>query len=139
MRIAVLCIGLLMATVTGASAQGRDSVFADYPAYAAFVDNHIMRRSFTDLILQLGGRDEYTKEQLDANQRQMRGVWPQDFESVTVFNRQDLGGGVSQEGRMYWNGAAYAFFYAILHQREGELVVVNFALNSNIVPIMERF
>ena len=139
MRIAVLCIGLLVATVTGAWAQNRDSVFANYAAYAAFVDNHIMTRSFTDLILQLGGRDEYTKEQLDANQRQMQGIWPRDFEAVTVFNRQEMGGGVSQEGRMYWNGTAYAYFYAILHQREGELVVVNFALNSSIVPIMERF
>lgn len=139
MRFLVICLSLFLATTSAALAQNRDSIFADYAAYSAYVDSQIMSRSFTPLILRLGGRDEYTREQLDANQRQMEGVWPNDFENVTVFNRQDLGGGVSQEARMYWNGTSYAFFYAMLHQREGEIVVVNFALNSSIAPIMERF
>ncbi|MBM1570354.1 hypothetical protein JQU68_19320, partial [Sulfitobacter mediterraneus] len=52
---------------------------------------------------------------------------------------QDLGGGVSQEARMYWTGKSYCYFYALLHQRENDLVVINFALNSNSTPIMDRF
>lgn len=139
MRFLAICLSLFLAAASGVLAQNRDSIFDNYADYSAFVDNHIMTRSFTPLILRLGGRDEYTKEQLDANQRQMQGVWPNDFRNVTVFNRQDLGGGVSQEARMYWNGTAYAFFYAILHDRGTELVVINFALNTSISTIMEKF
>lgn len=90
------------------------------------------------MILRLGGRDEYTKEEIAGLQRQFDGIWAADFRNGTVFNRQDLGG-VSQEARMYWTGKSYCYFYALLHQRENDLVVINFALNSNSTPIMDRF
>jgi len=120
-------------------AQEKDSVFGDYAAYSAYVDRHIMTRKFSDLILRLGGRDEYTKEEIAGLQRQLEGVWPGDFLQSTVFNRRDLGGGVSQEARMYWTRSSYGYFYALLHQRENDLVVINFALNSDSTPIMNRF
>jgi hypothetical protein len=128
---------LLFAAV--ASAQEGDSEFASYEAYADFVDSQIKGRNFTLLIQQLGGRDEYTKEELAATQRQMEGIWQQEVQNVTVFNRANLGGGIWQEGRIYWTGQSYAYFYALLHQRADALVVINFLLNSSSKPIMDRF
>ncbi len=122
-----------------ASAQQRDGVFASYAAYAAFVDQRIMSRDFIPLIKSLGGRDEYTEEQLIGVNAQLLTAFPVDFSNVSVFRRQDLGNGVSQEARLYWTGENYAFYYAILHQRGDELVVLNFKLNSSVEPIMKSF
>lgn len=139
MRYFILCLGFLFGTSFSATAQTADSEFADYAAYAAFVDDQIMNRDFIPLIQKLGGRDEYTKEELAATQQQMRNIWPYNFRDVSVFNRRDLGGDVWQEARLYWTGNSYAFFYALMHQRPDKLVIVNFLLNSSSKPIMDRF
>lgn len=139
MRYLVLLVTLLFWVAPPLQAQTNDSEFRDYADYAAFVDRHIMTRKFTPLIQRLGGRDEYTPEELAGNQRQMEGVWPRNFENVTVFNEQDLGGGIRQEARAYWTGTSYAFFYAMYHQRDDKFVVIVFLLNSSSKPIMQRF
>ncbi|MGC1495947.1 MAG: hypothetical protein WA790_09065 [Sulfitobacter sp.] len=135
---AALLISLLWMS-NAAFAQISDGVFRDYADYQDFVDNRVMQRDFSTLILGLGGRDEFTKEELAGKQVQMENVWPYDFDNVTIFRQEDLGGNVSQEGRMYWTGKSYAFYYAILHQRENDLVVISFTINSSIKPIMARF
>ena len=132
-------VPLLLMLAGAAHAQTRDSVFEDYTAYEDFVDRRIMARDFIPLIQALGGRDEYTIEQLNQINGQLLGAFPVDFRNVTVFRKTDLGGGVRQEARMYWRDESYAFFYAILHERAGELVVLNFHLNSNIGNIMAQF
>lgn len=139
MRLFVLVLSLAAGLSTALRAQESDSLFPDYEAYAAFVDRHVMARDFVPLIQRLGGRDEFTEEELTANQRQMVGVWPRDFEKVTLFKQVDLGGGIRQEGRVYWTGTSYAFFYAMLHEREDDLAVITFLLNSSSKPIMDRF
>lgn len=123
----------------GAAAQQRDSVFSDYAAYSEFVDRHIMARDFTPLILTLGGRDEYTPQQLANTDFQLKAAFPENFSNSAVFHSDDLGNRVTQEGRIYWHGDNYAFFYAIYHLRDDGLVVLNFNLNSEISSIMEKF
>ncbi len=135
---AALLISFLWMSHT-AFAQIADGVFRDYADYEEFVDNRVMQRDFSTLILGLGGRDEFTKEQLAGKQVQMENVWGKDFDNVTIFRKEDLGGGVMQEGRMYWTGQSYAFYYAILHQRENDLAVISFTINSSIKPVMARF
>lgn len=139
MRYIVIFLFGLFAITTTAAAQSQDGIFRDYAAYSEFVDQHVKQRNFISLILGLGGRDEFTDEQLDITQREMVNVWRSNFDEMTFFRQEDLGGGISQEGRMYWTGKSYAYYYALLHQREDELVVINFTINSLIKPIMERF
>ncbi len=117
----------------------QDSFFQSYDDYAAFVDKSFFTRDFVPLILRLGGRDEYTPEQLAKNNADLNRAWPRPFEQVTVFRREDLGGGFSQEARAYWTGAQYAYFYALLHQRDDAFVVISFRLNTSSKAIMERF
>ncbi|MCB1332307.1 MAG: hypothetical protein KDK26_01295 [Roseivivax sp.] len=120
-------------------AQVRDSVFATYDDYAAFVDKRIQTRDFIELVQVLGGRDEYTPEQLRSVDMQLKAAFPVDLQNASVFRKEDLGGGVVQEARIYWTGEVYAFFYAILHMRGDDLVVINFTLNSSINEIMAKF
>ena len=134
-----LLIVILFLLPTASLAQVRDSVFTNYEDYNTYVDEKIMARDFIPLIQTLGGRDEYTTEQLNSVNNQMRSLFLVDFENVARFREEDLGGGMRQEGRVYWTGEQYVFFYAMLHQREGELVVINFNLNSSISAIMEDF
>lgn len=141
MRMSTLSLPLILSCLAApaAMAQVRDSVFASYDDYARFVDEKIMTRDFVPLVQVLGGRDEYTAEQLAGVNAQLLNAMPVDFTSVTVFRETDLGGGVRQEARMYWTGELYAFYYAILHDRGDEIVVVNFTLNTSVTEIMSRF
>lgn len=122
-----------------AYAQERDSVFTNYADYEAYIDKHIMARNFVPMVKALGGRDEYTPEQLAQVNRQLMGAFPVNFQNKTVYRKEDLGGGLSQEGRAYWTGESYAFFYAILHDRGDDLVVLQFALNSSASVINGKF
>lgn len=120
-------------------ALARDSVFDDYDSYAEFVDTHIMNRDFVRLIQTLGGRDEYTPEELDKIQSDFLRAFPRDFREKFVFLSEDLGGGMRREARGYHRGERYVWFYAIMHQRENDLVVINFRLNTSITRIMDAF
>lgn len=138
--INLLRVFAIAVVTTGANAAwAQDSFFKDFDAYEKFVDTSIMARDFIPLIQQLGGRDEYTKEQLDANNAQLLNVFRANFTGRNVFKVVDLEGGVRQEARMYWIGTSYAFYYAMLHQREDGLVVLRFALNSSSDKIMGLF
>ena len=139
MRYIIVVLISFFGIVNAAAAQEQDGVFPDYTAYSEFVDQSIMKRDFTTLILGLGGRDEFTDEQLTTSQAQMVKVWRKNFEEMTFFRQEDLGGGISQEGRVYWTGKSYAFYYAMLHQRQDELVVITFLINSISKPVMDRF
>ena len=138
MRFIAPFIAAFLLLTPAAQAQ-EDSVFRDYADYAAFVDEKIKTRDFGGLILRLGGRDEYTPEALTQNHAKLREVWPSDFNDVTVFRREDLGGGVLQEGRMYWTGKQYAYFYGLLHEQGDALVVISFHLNTSSRKVLERF
>ncbi|MGX9354057.1 hypothetical protein ACS3SW_02515 [Roseobacteraceae bacterium S113] len=120
-------------------AWAQDSVFRDYQDYARFVDRHVMERDFVTLIQRLGGRDEYTKEELSGIQRQFQGIYSGDFEKMAVLKEVDLGGGFSTEMRSYWGAYGYVWFGAMLHDTGRELVVINFRLNSNPGPVMELY
>lgn len=138
MRFFALLALTLMFAAPAARAQ-QDSVFESYSDYAAFVDRHIMTRDFIPLILRLGGRDEYTQEQLETTAAQLQRAWPVDFQSSSVFREENLGGGIRQEGRIYWTGTSYAYFYALLHYRTDGFVVISFHLNTNSSKVLERF
>jgi hypothetical protein len=132
-------IAILLLLPATTLAQDRDSVFSDYASYARFVDQMIMTRNFEPLVLQLGGRDEYTPEQLASTNHQLLRAFPYDFKNAAVFRQTDLGGGMIQEGRVYWIGDSYAYYYAILHQRTDSIIVLSFNLNSSIGTIMDKF
>lgn len=139
MRLFFSCVSALFVWVSTVTAQEQDSVFADYETYAAFVDRHITQRDFIPLIQRLGGRDEFSSDQLVKLQSQFINAWPQNFRDTAVFRQVDLGGGLKQEGRMYWTGTSYGFYYALLHQRPEALVVINFKLNTDVDAIMASF
>lgn len=132
-----LIFGLLLAAPMAQAEE--DSTFASYDEYSAFVDDKIKSRDFAPLILRLGGGNEYPPEEMAENNKKLLEAWPIDFTNSTIFRHEDFGGGVMQEGRLYWTGTKYAFFHALLHQHEGKLTVVSFYLNNKSKPVMERF
>jgi hypothetical protein len=121
------------------AAQDDDSAFDDYGAYNAYVDRMITTRDWIPFIQQMGGRDEYSTEQLTKIEADFNGLYPRAFTSVSLFREVDLGGGVRQEARAYWGGGRYLFYYAILHERNDKLIVLNFAMNTKVERIMEKF
>ena len=137
---ALLPIGATAQQADQQASQQRDSFFEDYQDYARFVDSHIMNRDFIELIQVLGGRDEYTIEQLQGINQRFVTLFPKDFLSRAVVRKTDLGDGFSQEMRVYWgNNDGYNYFYALLHAREDGLVVLTFTMNSNVSEVLSEF
>ncbi|MGC9370146.1 MAG: hypothetical protein ACP5DX_11460 [Paracoccaceae bacterium] len=132
-------LSLFAAMPARAQDQERDSVFASDQAFHSFVDNHVARRDFIPLIQKLGGRDEYTAEQLQGLQQQFTSIYPADFTHRATVRTRLLENGFREEIITYWNDLAYVWFYAITHQRDDGLVVINFALNSSYEAVAQRF
>ena len=129
----ILCLPQL------AAAQEADSQFADYRAYDAYVDKMITTRQWVDFVTHMGGRDEYTAEDLAKIEEQFNRLFPRNFAARTIFREDDLGGGMRREARAYWGAGRYLFFYAIMHQRNDMFVVLNFTLDTKVEAIMNKF
>lgn len=139
MRFIFIFTTALFFTVQFAQAQVRDSVFKDYQSYASFIEKAMKARDVTTLLKTLGGRNDFSDAEFREKQQTFQRIWPRDFENALVFRQEDLGNGIMQEGRIFWVGESYAYFYAVLHQRETELVVLNFNMHTNIKEVMNRF
>jgi len=122
-----------------AIAQEQDSIFADYSAYDDFVDKMLTTRQWVTFVQKMGGRDEYSPEALTKIKDQFDSIFPRNFTSRTIFNQEDLGGNIRRETRAFWGSGRYLFFYAILHERSDDLVVLNFAINTKIEAIMGKY
>ncbi|KIC22449.1 hypothetical protein [Leisingera sp. ANG-Vp] len=127
-----LIAALFLAALPGL-AWGQDSVFKSYDSYERFVDTVIKTRDFKQLITRLGGRDEYTPEQLHSAHGRMQMIYPRDFTSGGVAAQQKLLNGFSKEVRIYWNDAtlSYCYYYAFIHDYGDGIVVLKFDLNTN--------
>ncbi|WP_238366616.1 hypothetical protein [Mesobacterium pallidum] len=117
----------------------RDSLFADYQDFRAYIDSHMMQRDFIPMIQRLGGRDEYTMEQLSQVNTQLLTAFPADFTDVATVRSIEMAGGFREEAYAYWNGLSYAWFYALLHERADDLVVIQFNVNSNASIVLDKF
>ncbi|SLN39995.1 hypothetical protein TRL7639_02055 [Falsiruegeria litorea R37] len=121
-------------------AWAEDSRFDSYDAYVRFIDDKIMSRDFIPLISNMGGKDEYTPEQMRGVNGQLLNAMPFDFTGTALIKKVDLGNGFSQEMRTYWNDrTSYVYFYAFLHQTDDDLIVLKFNLNTNSEKIFSKF
>ncbi|WP_212523193.1 hypothetical protein [Actibacterium sp. MT2.3-13A] len=137
--LCVLAAVLSLLSAAPVRSQETDSIFADDATFHSFVDGHIARRDFIPLIQRLGGRDEYTAEQLNGLQQQFLAIYPADFTHRATVRTRLLENGFREEIVGYWTGLAYIWFYAITHQRDDGVVVISFALNSNYDQVAARF
>lgn len=128
----LLCISALPAAA--------DEVFPTYEDYESFVDTKMKNREFSNVISRLGGADEYTPEQMQVLQGQLRDLVPYYLTNADLVKRVELSNGYSQEMRAYWNEKnSYLFFYALIHEREDGVLVLQFNLNTSSDPIFTKF
>ena len=117
-----------------------DEVFSTYADYEAFVDTKIKNREFSNVISRLGGADEYTPQQMQVLQGQLRDRVPYYLTNADVAKRVELENGFAQEMRIYWNDKnSYLYYYALLHQRDDGVMVLQFSINTSPEPILARF
>ncbi|KIC11376.1 hypothetical protein RA19_08560 [Leisingera sp. ANG-M1] len=128
-----ILLAAILAAVLPGVAWAQDSIFKSYESYERFVDTVIKTRDFKQLINRLGGRDEYTPEQLRSAQGRLLSIYPRDFTSGGLALRQELMNGFSKEVRIYWNDAilSYCYYYAFIHDHGDGVVVLKFDLNTN--------
>lgn len=122
------------------AALAQDGIFADRAALDTFVNNNLMTRNFVPVIQQLGGRDEYTTEQLNGINTQFLNIYRADFGHVSTVRERRLGDGFHEEIRAYWtDDAGYLWLYLLTHQRASDVVVLSFKMNSSAAAVFERF
>lgn len=134
------CLALLglCALAPPGAAQTADSVFRSYEDLRSFVDTRLMRRDFIPVIQTLGGRDEYTPEELAQINAQFLSLYPQNLETAGLVRKRQGENGFSQEVISYWLGTSYLWLYLFLHDTGDGVVVVNFSINSNAKPILDQ-
>ncbi|ROU03971.1 hypothetical protein [Histidinibacterium lentulum] len=115
------------------------AVFADYDSYESYVVDTISVRDFAGLVVALGGGNEYSAEELVAVNAQLTRALPRDFENQSLMRAVDHGNGFREEARAFWTGKQYGYFYALLHDRGEELVVIRFEVNTSAGYIMQQF
>lgn len=73
-------------------------------------------------------------------QGQLRDLVPYYLTNADVAKRVELKSGFSQEMRIYWNDRnSYLYYYALLHQRDDGVIVLQFSINTRAEPILEKF
>lgn len=123
-----------------AFAQQRDFIFDNYAAYQNFVDTKVASKDFGTMIATLGGRREYTEDQLVNLDRQFKNIYKNEFVGGAVTKSIDLGNGFRQEMRVYWDsGLGYLYYYAMLHDRGNVLVVLHFSMNTDVEKVLSKF
>lgn len=134
------CLGLCLPPVN-ASAQGPDTaVFAGYDQMRAQLDDLIFKRRIADLLTVFGGADEMSPQDMTALEAQVRRLFPEDFTTASVVQRQQMLNGFAQEMIAYHNGNAYIYVRVLWHDRgPGDFVSINMTFNSNPDVILNFF
>ena len=132
-------IALILCLLPMAALAQEDSIFQNYDDFTNYVDDHMMNRDFIPMVQRLGGRDEYTQEQLSQVNTQLLAAFPQDFPNKAIVRSVDMGAGFREEAWVYWQGLSYAWFYVLLHDRGNDLLVIQFNINSNASVVLDKF
>ena len=118
-------------------ALSQDSIFKNRAEMQGFVWEMMKTRNFEGLVVRLGGRDEYTKEQLAGIQQQFARIYPREFTDAKQVMDLKMENGFRREVVAFWVGTSYAWLYIFSHDTGENYVVVNFRLNSAPNPIFE--
>ncbi len=117
-----------------------DEVFSSYEDYESYVEQKIKNREFTNVVLRLGGADEFTPEQLRVIQNQLRDAVPYYLTDTAIMERVELSNGFSHEIRAFWNEKnSYFFYYALIHEREDGVLVLRFNMNTSSEELFKLY
>ncbi|MEM6480122.1 MAG: hypothetical protein AAF841_10780 [Pseudomonadota bacterium] len=126
--------------IAPASAQEPPGLFSTYTDYEDYLVSAAKDRRFGEMLVRLGGGDEYTPEQVAQLQAQLDNIFPRDFDRDDLVVRDPIGNGYFHEIRTVYRAGTlqYLFIYCLLHQRDDALIVLNFAFNTSAQPIFGR-
>ncbi|MGR3455985.1 hypothetical protein [Pseudooceanicola sp.] len=137
-RHAMIALALTAQAAVAQEAE-RDQFFADYATYDSFVTETVEAKDFATFVTRLGGRGTYAEGQLDALRTQFLNIYAGDFTGNTTF-QEDLGGGVTREGRVFWTEDEKLLFYAAtLLERDGTITILTFNMGADPAEILDRF
>ena len=121
------------------SAQMPESIFRDYDQMREVLDKLMMTREIEAVMRAFGASDEMSDEQLESLETRVRDIFPYDFRHVDVLKTDDMGNGWRRELYAYWAGTSYIFATVLFHDRDGELVAIEFKFNTDIDDLIAAF
>ena len=80
-----------------------------------------------------------TPEQLASLQAQVRGIFPQDFDTAEIILRDELENGWVRELLGYYSGISYMYVSVFYHKRHDFLVVPFFKFNTDMLELLVDF
>ncbi len=138
----VLLVGLMGVSLPQKAAAQDDlpeSVFRDYEHMREVLDSGMMAREITNVMRSFGASDEMTPEQLASLQAQVRGIFPQDFDTTEIILRDELENGWVRELLGYYSGFSYMYVSVFYHMRDDFLVVPYFKFNTDMLELLVDF
>lgn len=116
-----------------------ESVFRDYDHMREVLDTNMKSRQIGVVMRSFGASDEMTPEELSALEAQVRGIFPQDFETAEIILREELENGWVRELLTYYTGISYIYVSVFYHRREDIVVVPFFRFNTDLLELLVDF
>ena len=135
----IVALSLVLAGAQAAVSEQVDSIFDTPEALTEFLDENTFNRDFATLIATLGGRDEYTPEELASINEQFRAIYSSDFDARASVKSRKLEAGFKEEIVAYWYGLNYLWMYLMTHEVDDKTVVISFYINSSRQAIFDKY
>ncbi|SPF81288.1 hypothetical protein [Pseudoprimorskyibacter insulae] len=117
----------------------QDAVFDSYDALYKRMVDLTSSRNIAKLMIEFGGSDEMTQQQLDSLEARVRQIYPNDFQTVQRVRVQEFENGWRQEMFAFYTGVDYLYTYLLIHDRGDRVAAVNFKFNSAFDKVNEAF
>lgn len=132
---------VLMSAGTGHTQQSDAGVpiFDNYLSMRATLDSMMKNRDIAEVMTSFGGPSTSPADELEALERRVREIFPQDFENAALLRRNEMENGWRQELISYWTGIDYIYVYLLLHQRDEGLLSVNMRFNTDFDELNAAF
>jgi hypothetical protein len=130
----VLAVGL---PVSAAAQSETWPIFQDYDEMRQVLDRLIRDRSINEMLVEFSSEDAMPVPDRIALEAQVRGHFPDPLSSVAIMQTSEMENGFSQQVLAYWDGAnRYLYFHLLLQERDGQLLVIHFSLNSDVIGFL---
>jgi hypothetical protein len=125
----VVLLGLAVFGTTGAFAQ--QGIFNSYAELRETLDASMMSGEVDRALVDFGGGDEYTKEQLRGLRSRYQSVYPQPMMQKAIMRKEVYLNGFRRELIVYWRGSKYVYVDLFIQDTGKQVIAIMFRYNSD--------
>ncbi len=127
-----------ISTAFSAQAESGAGIFSNYAELRSALDDSLTKADITTALRRFDAGVTSEGQTIDV-QRQFDKLFPNGLPNTALVRRETYGGGISRELLVYWNGTKYLWASVLIHDRGGEVVAIEFSVNTDYDTIAGEF